>query len=88
MFSLVCSFPCLGVRFDDGDVLLFGTVLEMRTVKHKHTVETILNKAIDENDIERTLKEINEVRKRDFAFDSFFRTFLSSGCFDSMTEIY
>jgi len=51
----------LGVQYNDGDVLLFGTVLKMRPVKHKHVIETVLNKAIDENNVERILNEINEV---------------------------
>lgn len=33
----------------------------MRTVKHKHIITKILRKAIDENNIEQKLKEINEV---------------------------
>lgn len=33
----------------------------MRPVKHKHVIETVLNKAIDENNVERILNEINEV---------------------------
>jgi hypothetical protein len=43
------------------DVLTFGIVLKMRTVKHKHIIKKILCKAIDENSIEKKLKEINDV---------------------------
>lgn len=51
-----------GIHFNqDEDVLTFGIILKMRTVKHKHIIKIILNKAIDENSIERKLKDINEV---------------------------
>lgn len=51
-----------GVHFNqDEDVLTFGIILKMRTVKHKHIIKIILKKAIDENSIERKLKDINEV---------------------------
>lgn len=51
-----------GVQFNqDEDIITFGTVLKMRTVKHKHIIQIILCKAIDENNIEKKLKEINEV---------------------------
>lgn len=54
---------CIGVYFNfDEEVLIFGIVLKMRTVKHKHIIKKILCKAIDENKIEQKLKEINEVR--------------------------
>lgn len=43
------------------DILTFGIVLKMRTVKHKHIIKKILCKAIDENRVEQKLKEINEV---------------------------
>jgi len=56
-------FICIGVYFNfDEEVLIFGIVLKMRTVQHKHIIKKILCKAIDENKIEQKLKEINEVR--------------------------
>lgn len=51
-----------GIHFNqDEDVLTFGIILKMRTVKHKHIIKIILNKSIDENSIEHKMKEINEV---------------------------
>lgn len=52
----------VGVDFDfNEDILNFGIVLKMQTVKHKVIIKKILCKAIDENNIEQKLKEIHEV---------------------------
>ncbi|VVC32081.1 Dynein heavy chain, domain-2,Dynein heavy chain domain,Dynein heavy chain, domain-1,Dynein heavy chain, P- [Cinara cedri] len=51
----------IGVQFNsDKDILSFGTVLKMRAVKHKHIIQNVLTKAIDEYNIEQKLREINE----------------------------
>jgi len=50
-----------GIHFNQEDILTFGIILKMRTVKHKHIIKRILTKAIDENHIEHKLKEINDV---------------------------
>lgn len=62
-------YICIGIYFNfDEEVLTFGIVLKMRTVKHKYIIKKILCKAIDENKIEQKLKEINEVRIKYIVF--------------------